>query len=70
MAMTNYKIVDDFPANTARVLILDRKYDSGDCRWATIDGKAYNYVVNYGLRTIILPDMAKSSFKGKTISFD
>lgn len=70
MAPTNYKIVDDFPANSARVLILDREYDSGDCRLATIDGKTYNYVVNYGLRTIILPDMAESSFKGKTISFD
>lgn len=69
MEMQTYKVVDDFPVKTARVLVLDRDYEVGDYKCAEIDGKSYEYIVNYGFRTIILPDMAKKLFKGKVISF-
>ena len=69
MEMQTYKVVDDFPVKTARVLVLDRDYEIGDYNCAEIDGYPYEYIVNYGFRTIILPNMAKKLFKGKTIHF-
>ena len=67
--MICYIIVDDFSVKTARVLVLDRNYEIGDYKRAEIDGKSYEYIVNYGFRTIILPNMAKRCFKGKMIKF-
>ena len=69
MEMQTYKVVDDFPVKPARVLVLDRDYEIGDYKCAEIDGNPYEYIVNYGFRTIILPNMAKKLFKGKTINF-
>ena len=69
MKMSVYTIVDDFPVKTARVLVLDRDYEIGDYKRAEIDGKSYEYIVNYGFRTIILPNMAKRCFKGRMIKF-
>jgi len=69
MEMQVYKVIDDFPVKTARVLVLDRDYEIGDYKSAKIDGKTYEYIVNYGFRTIILPNMAKQNFRGKMVIF-
>ena len=69
MTEKTYKIIDDFPVKTMRVLVLDREYELGDCEYAEIDGKKYHFTLNYGFRTILLPDMANVSFKGKFVSF-
>lgn len=70
--MSKYNIIDDFQANTGRILVLDHDlevmpHDDG----AYINGIKYEYRLNSILKWLILLNIpvTKESFKGKTVVF-
>lgn len=63
-----YKIIDDFQAKEARVLQLDRDFESFAKNTAVIDGKRYSFDINSIRSWIII--QTNESFKGKTVTFE
>lgn len=64
--MAVYKIIDDFQANSMRVLVLDRDYEPTK-HILTIDGEVHPYTINSVRNWILIKSY--QSFKGKTAVF-